>query len=453
VSESWSVLKFGGTSVAGKWQWERIATLVAERRSRGTRVLVVCSALNGVTDALEALADNPTTSGQIEPLIDRHKKLAADLDIDVSDLLDEARLRLHDVLKQLTESPGPAARAALLSQGEWLSSRLGCRYLATAMPIDWVDAREALRVEPEPDPAGKRAWLAACCGAGPEPDLVDRWTEKSPVLITQGFIAAAPDGRPALLGRGGSDTSAALLAGRLGAREVEIWTDVRGLYSADPRREPAARLIPALDYNEALEMAAGGARVIHGRSIRAAAAVGLQILIHKLAEPEAGGTRIGEPDPVAPPGLRAVTCQDDMIVLLLENLDTRQQIGFLAWVFEMIAAAGVSVDLVATSETTTTLAINRASNHLDRVAMESLQERLSERCNVRLYPDCACVNLVGRGARLALGLLDEAGGYFKANPLLMMSQSANDLSISLLVNASSAAELVSLLHRRLVAGA
>jgi aspartokinase len=139
-----------------------------------------------------------------------------------------------------------------------------------------------------------------------------------------------------------------------------------------------------------------------------------------------------------------------MVGLLLENIDTRQQIGFLAGVFEVISRHGVSVDLVATSETTTTLAIQRQANDLDDATLERLVADLEPLCRVEAFPDCSCVNLVGRGARRALPALAAAREFFEHSPLLMASQSANDMSISLLVRAEDAVELAGLLHRELV---
>jgi diaminopimelate decarboxylase/aspartate kinase len=149
-----------------------------------------------------------------------------------------------------------------------------------------------------------------------------------------------------------------LLAARLDAMHVEIWTDVPGLFSADPRLIPGARLLPSLDYDEALEMAASGAKVVHSRSIRAAADAGIQVRIGHLGQSNTTGTTIQDheqmPD-LRAEGIRCVCCQPEMAVLLLQNLDMREQVGFLAWVFTQISDAGISIDLVATSETTTTL--------------------------------------------------------------------------------------------------
>lgn len=451
-SATWVVLKFGGTSVAGPEQWEAIARLAAARADTGRRVLLVCSALAGITDALQELVDSPAEpSDPILDILQRHEELARGLRVASQDLLDDARQFLHHEHEALHANHHPAHQAALLGIGERLSTRIGARFLGQRLDAEWVDARDALEVLPEPEGAESRAWLSARCAAGPSPALQAQWSARSPVLVTEGFVARSADGRTALLGRGGSDTSAALLAGRLQAGAIEIWTDVAGLFSADPRREPAARLLPALGYAEALELAASGARVVHPRCIRAAAEVGIPIEIHDLARPDATGTRIGAGIPPGPEGIKAVTRQDGVLVMLLENSDTRQQVGFLARVFEIVSRRGVSVDLVATSETTTTIAIDKAANHLAAGAAERLAEALEEVCRVRWFDDCSCVNLVGRGARMALARLGPAVASFEDWPLFMLSQSANDLSISLLVSAEHAPELCARLHATLIA--
>jgi diaminopimelate decarboxylase/aspartate kinase len=269
------------------------------------------------------------------------------------------------------------------------------------------------------------------------------------VLITQGFVARTGQGKTALLGRGGSDTSAALLAGRLGAEKLEIWTDVPGLFSADPRQFPQARLLREVDYAEALEMAASGARVIQSRCIRAASATGTPIMIRDIHHCEVEGTRISN-KVSAGTGVKTITCQHNMAVILLENLDTRHQVGFLARVFDIFRRLGISVDLVATSETTTTVAINREANHLGQDELGALVSDLAECCSVRLYDNCVCVNLVGRGIRTSLARLQSTMAHFEQQPLLMLSQSANDLCLSILVNAGDQDPLLRSAHDALI---
>lgn len=443
-------MKFGGTSVAGRPQWETIASLARARQAEGARVLLVCSAVAGVTNQLTALADDPSSESTLGELIDLHRRLGRELGLDERHWLARGTTLLHEGLAGLAEAPGPASRAALLAAGEWLSTRMGTLFLRQqGLDATWVDAREALEVLPEDNLSPARQWLAASCAAGADAALDSLWSGLSQVLVTQGFVARSRDGRTALLGRGGSDTSAALLAGRLLADRLEIWTDVPGLFSADPRLIPAARLLTEVDYAEALEMAASGARVVHPSCIRAAAATHTPLWIRDVSRPAVEGTRIGGAAG-AGSGIKTVTCQEHMAVMLLQNLDARRQVGFLAGVFDVFRRRGVSVDLVATSETTTTVAINKAANHLDRAELDLLSAELGSLCTVDRFDDCVCVNLVGRGARTALSRMQAFMQQFDERPLLMVSQSANDLCLSLLVMAGDHQPLLRAAHAALI---
>jgi diaminopimelate decarboxylase/aspartate kinase len=141
-----------------------------------------------------------------------------------------------------------------------------------------------------------------------------------------------------------------------------------------------------------------------------------------------------------------------MAVILLQNLDARHQVGFLAQVFEIFRRLGISVDLVATSETTTTVAVNRDANHLDADELGTLVSELAERCSVKLFDNCVCVNLVGRGIRTSLVRLQPVMAHFEQQPLLMLSQSANDLCLSILVNAGDENPLLRSAHDALIPG-
>jgi len=459
VKDRWLVLKFGGTSVSGRRQWDTIATLARRRLDDGNRVLLVCSAVSGITNTLQTLGDRADRfeDGEVTAILDRHRQLSGELGVDAEDLVNHAGGEIKRLLKKIANAWGSADRyaatASLLSFGEWLSTRIGERFLKQSLALEWVDAREALQALNESNPASKRAWLSARCRCGPDETLANSWAAMEPVLITQGYVAAHPAGGTALLGRGGSDTTAALLASRLGAGHIEIWTDVPGLFSADPRVVPGARLLQYVSYDEALEMAASGAKVVHSRCIRAAAESGIPIRIHDLENTRFCGTVIrtdGEGHKKDVEGIRGVLCQAQMAVLLLQNLDTREHVGFLARVFAQISEAGISIDLVATSETTTTVAINRASNHLDDAMLETLAEKLRDQCAVTVYPWCSGINLVGRGARMALATIDPESAFFAHHPLLMLSQSANDLCISLLVHSENAGQLLEMLHGELI---
>jgi len=446
----WIVMKFGGTSVAGRPQWETIAALARQRQAEGWRVLLVCSAVAGVTNRLTALADDPAADTGLQELIEVDRSLGRELGLEERRWLARATTLLRECLDGLRKEPGPPARAVLLAAGEWLSTQIGSLFLRDqGIDATWVDAREALETLPEPDLSPVRQWLSADCAAGSDAALQALWSGLGPVLITQGFTARSADGRTALLGRGGSDTSAALLAGRLQSQRLEIWTDVPGLFSADPRLIPEARLLKEVDYAEALEMAASGARVVHPRCIRAAAETQTPLWIKDANRPAIEGTRIGA-TAEAGQGIKTVTCQRGMAVMLLQNLDARRQVGFLAGVFDVFRRHGVSIDLVATSETTTTVAVNKEANHLGRGELDTLAAELSPLCTVERFDDCVCVNLVGRGARIALSRLQPAMLQFEERPLLMVSQSANDLCLSLLVLAGDHEPLLQAAHAALI---
>jgi len=449
MSEKWLVLKFGGTSVTGRRQWDTIASLARARQDDGYRVLLVCSAVAGVTNYLTALANQPDPESGLGDLLDIHRSLSAELDLDFDLWLPEAEQGIRKCLARIGDNPGPSSTAGLMAFGEWLSTRIGAGFLRQSLDAGWVDARDALEILPEPDLSPARRWLSASCKPGPDKALADRWAKLDPILVTQGFVARTKSGETALLGRGGSDTSAALLAGRLSAQRLEIWTDVPGLFSADPRLIPEARLLSEVDYAEALEMAASGAKVVQSRCIRAASSTATPIIIRDVNRRDIEGTRIGNTKRDAT-GVKTITCQDNMAVILLQNLDARHQVGFLAGVFGIFRRRGISVDLVATSETTTTVAVNCAANHLGADELGGLADELAEICKVGLFDNCVCVNLVGRGARTALARIQHTMEIFEQKPLLMLSQSANDLCLSILVKAGDHDPLLRNAHKALI---
>jgi len=451
LNQGWVVLKFGGTSVAGRPQWQTIRDLLSERLEAGNRVLLVCSAVSGATNRLSELADQPNETS-LNAILDTHIKLAAEMNVPTDQWLEAARERMQTCMRKLQQGENHAARADLLATGEWLSTRIGASFLNQTLSVDWLDARNYLIAKVEPELSLARQILSASCAAGFDQNFRETCAGLKPVVITQGFIAADPTGATVLLGRGGSDTSAALLAGRLGAGSVEIWTDVPGLFSADPRLVPEARLLEELEYSEALEMAASGAKVVHPSCIRAAAETGTTVLIRDTGRPQLTGTRIG-PQPMPSRGVKNITSQKEMLVLLLQKLDNRREVGFLAGVFDIFRKRGVSIDLVATSETTTTVAINRPANLLDDAALAGLVHDLQELCSVVVYPDCVCVNLVGNSVRTALAQVQTSMEFFNDRALLMLSQSANDLCLSMLMPASEHELLVQQLHSELIVGA
>ncbi|MGH6819840.1 MAG: hypothetical protein ACREDU_03140, partial [Methylocella sp.] len=184
----WAVLKFGGTSVSGRPQWEAIARLVRARWEQGWRVVLVCSAVTGVTDDLSALADEPASGTKAEAVLERHRRLAAELGVPETGWLCAAAKVIHRCRSALEEGTNDeekyAARAELLGQGEWLSTRIGGAFLKEFIPVSWVDVRTVLRVQEEPELSPARQWLSASCEPGFSAEMARDWEQLEPIVIT-----------------------------------------------------------------------------------------------------------------------------------------------------------------------------------------------------------------------------------------------------------------------------
>src|SRR6185312_15173597 len=241
-------MKFGGTSVATLLRWQNILELVANRRAEGARVLVVVSALSGVTDALKQLCkqgDHAQRSDAAGSIVQRHYELLEHMQLALPDTLGE---RLSELVKLAHEGAATlgelAWQAQVQAHGELMSSALGAAFLChSGLPTQWLDARECLSAVALPNQNERTRLLSAMVEAKPDPALNARLAALGEVFITQGFIARESKGRTVLLGRGGSDTSAAYFGALLKAQRVEIWTDVAGMFTANPRQVPGARLL------------------------------------------------------------------------------------------------------------------------------------------------------------------------------------------------------------------
>ena len=273
ISHDWVVMKFGGTSVSTADRWQTICDLIRARLDDGLRPLIVHSAIAGMSNRLEA-ALVAAAQGDPDTLRDEiaagHHRLATDLGLDAEELLADYLAELDQLLAgiRLVREASPRVQARVMALGELMATRLGAAYLrASGLEVDWVDARELL-VSEDLDENETSRYLAASCDFSPDTGFQSELAARPGVLITQGFIARNREGEGVLLGRGGSDTSAAYLAARLKASRLEIWTDVPGLFSADPRMVPGARLLRRLSYEEAQEIASTGGSVLHPRCIR-----------------------------------------------------------------------------------------------------------------------------------------------------------------------------------------
>ena len=183
-------------------------------------------------------------------------------------------------------------RARVMANGELMATEIGARFLKSqGVDVTWMDARDMLSAE-DRGASAKASVLSATCSFAPDAALEKRLDASTPVVITQGFIARDSEGNTCLLGRGGSDTSAAYLGAKIRAKAIEIWTDVPGMFSANPRATPTARLIRALHYDEAQEIATSGAKVLHPRCLLPARQYQIPLYVYATQTPDLEGTLI-----------------------------------------------------------------------------------------------------------------------------------------------------------------
>ncbi len=450
------VLKFGGTSVATRENWETIAALLRSRLAEGLRPVVVHSALKGVSNALEALLDNAVAadvSDDLAAIREQHTRLAHALGLDADALIGDALHELEQLVAgvRLVREVSVRVRVRVMALGELMATRLGAAYLASRdIPVRWVDAREFMLSTPQPTAERERGYLAATCEYEYDQDLVDSLGAAGEVVLTQGFIARNQGGETVLLGRGGSDTSAAYLASRLGARRLEIWTDVPGLFTADPKRVPSARLLTALHYDEAQELASAGSTVLHPRCLSPVRQGRIPLFIRCTQAPEIPGTVISAVTDETEPQVKGICLRDGLTLISMTSVGMWHEAGFLARAFAVFGQLGISVDLVTTSETNVTVSVDSADGALAGGLRESLVSELERICRVRIIDDCAAVSLVGRKIRTILPRLAPALEVFEEERIHLMSQAANDLNLSFVVDDEQGHRLVGKLHSSLM---
>ena len=455
----WAVLKFGGTSVASHERWTTIAKIIRARQDDGYRPVVVCSAISGITDALEHLIANALDGNPdavLATIRQRHRTLADELDVDVDAILGDAFDQLERLAQgiALIGEVSPRLRARLMAHGELMSTRLGAAFLSDqGIDVHWRDARTMLESEADAPVSEHQAYLSASCPAAPDPELQrDLSADASTVVLTQGFIARNPDGDTVLIGRGGSDTSAAYLAVKLGAERLEIWTDVPGLFSADPRQVPDAHLLSQLAYDEAQELATMGAEVLHPRCIDPVRRHGIPLHIRSTEAPSIDGTVISSEAPEHPAHLKAISAKTGVMLISMSTLGMWQRVGFLANVFEVFKRHGLSIDLVATSEANVTVSLDSLTNTLEPPVIASVVDDLEAYCTVETIRSCAAVSLIGRHIRALLPDLSPAFSVFDGQPVHLMTQAASDLNVTVVVDENQAEGLVPALHERLFPG-
>jgi diaminopimelate decarboxylase/aspartate kinase len=449
------VIKFGGTSVSSRQTWNNIAKIAQQHISQGMQPVIVCSALSQISNKLEKACEAALFSEHTnieKDIINAYKTLADELDVAFS-LIDNELIQLNQWLTgiALLKEASARTRAQILSLGELMMTRLGHAFLQKKINCLWFDVRHALVSSPMPGASDVVNFLSAYCDSAPKPALSHLLADSGcQAIITQGFFAANPQGETVLLGRGGSDTTAALLAAMLQAKCCEIWTDVPGIYTANPHQLPHARLLKQLNYDEAQEIASMGAKVLHPNCIPPVRRASIPMFVKFTNLPAHSGTRISHISDEKAPPIKSIQVKHSILLISIDTLNMWQQVGFLADVFTAFKSHGFSVDLLSSSEFNVTVSLDSNAKLHDRGALEQLLIDLNQFGRAKLIEPCSAVSLVGHHIRTVLPQLGPMLEVFDAQQIYLMSLASNDLNLTFVVNESQAEKLCQKLHLLLI---
>ncbi|MFB2860969.1 lysine-sensitive aspartokinase 3 [Aeromonas hydrophila] len=445
-----NVAKFGGTSVANAAAMNNCAEVVLANPA--TRV-VVLSASAGVTNLLVALAqgdlDEAGQEAQLVRLTEIQQVILTELGDpgDLSDLIHGQLGEIRTMARQAHLHTDAELADRLIACGELMSTRLFTELLRQrGVKACWQDARQLLRTDSRFGKASvDLAATRALCQAALGPLLGDS------LIITQGFIGADGDGRTTTLGRGGSDYSAALLAEALDAGSIEIWTDVPGIYTTDPRLVTRARPIPEISFVEAAEMATFGAKVLHPATLQPAVRQDIPVFVGSSKDPAAGGTWI-RASTRTNPLFRAVALRRNQVLVTLHSLNMFHAYGFLAEVFGILARHRISVDLITTSEVSVSLTLDHTGSQSngEPILGDKVLAELGQLCKVQVETGLALVALIGNRMSEAAGVGSQVFDAIREHNIRMICYGASAHNLCFLVKEDEAGHIVNRLHQELL---
>lgn len=445
-----NVAKFGGTSVANAAAMNNCADVVLANPA--TRV-VVLSASAGVTNLLVALAqgdlDEAGQEAQLVRLTEIQQAILTELGDpgDLSGLIHGQLGEIRTMARQAHLHTDAELADRLIACGELMSTRLFTELLRQrGVKACWQDARQLLRTDSRFGKASvDLAATRALCQAALGPLLGDS------LIITQGFIGADGDGRTTTLGRGGSDYSAALLAEALDAGTIEIWTDVPGIYTTDPRLVTRARPIPEISFVEAAEMATFGAKVLHPATLQPAVRQNIPVFVGSSKDPAAGGTWI-RASTRTNPLFRAVALRRNQVLVTLHSLNMFHAYGFLAEVFGILARHRISVDLITTSEVSVSLTLDHTGSQSngEPILGDKVLAELGQLCKVQVETGLALVALIGNRMSEAAGVGSQVFDAIREHNIRMICYGASAHNLCFLVKEDEAGHIVNRLHQELL---
>ncbi len=447
------VMKFGGTSVGSPERFLTIVDIVRKTSKEHGAPVVVVSAMSGVTDLLIKAAQEAKDRNLdaaldvLDKIHEKHKdtiytlfQQASIVDELVEDL--ESHLNKLDIILRGVSYLGELTKRsldAISCFGELLSSLI----LATLLEKEgieskWIDARSFLITD---NTFGKAVPLWETTTAKAQGTILPELADDR-VVVTQGFIGSTSNGITTTLGRGGSDYSAAIIGVACEAEEIQIWTDVDGMMTADPRVVPDAKVLSTVSFQAASELAYFGAKVLHPLTIKPAVEKNIPVRILNTLKTDARGTVISDDDDDDQP-IYAIASKKSITALFFNSLNMLMSHGFLAKLFSVFDKYRTPIDLIATSEVSVSVTIDNTEN------IESIMENLYDLCDVRMMQDVAIVSVVGTHFRAKSGIAGKVFDCLKDINIIMISGGASDITLSFVVSNEDADRAVKKLHDHL----
>ncbi|HEU4509472.1 MAG TPA: lysine-sensitive aspartokinase 3 [Pyrinomonadaceae bacterium] len=442
------VMKFGGTSVADAPAFENVARVVGAQRDASP--VVVVSAMSGVTDRLLAAATIASERNaheaisSLEDLFDRHKReakqlLAASEADAFSGRVNDAATHVAELLRKIEHNPSEfkPLQDGVVSTGETLSSTLLAEVLKhLGITARQVDARRCIITDEEYTSASP---LMDHTFSATQEELRPLLENKI-VPVLGGFIASTTTGATTTLGRGGSDYTAALIGAALNADEIQIWTDVTGVLTADPRVVPEAQTVERLSYSEAAELAYFGAKVLHPKTIQPAIESYIPVRICNSRAPQERGTLVGPQTETSPRTLKAIAHKTGVTTVQITSARMLGAYGFLRALFEVFERHRTVVDVVTTSEVSVSLSLD------DDSTLPEIVEELRKLGNVSVEKGFAIICVVGEGLQGQPGIAAKVFSTISDINVTLISQGASRINFTFAIEEGKVKEAVRRLH-------
>jgi aspartate kinase len=443
-------MKFGGTSVGDVAAFVRVIRVISTQVPR--RPVIVVSAMNGITDALISAfeiareGDLSNAFQSVESLLERHIKVSRHfIDNDRPNLfnteLELVRVELSDLLVRASRRSLPLAmlKDAIVSYGEQLSSRLLAEVLAERdIRSRHVDSRRLIITDDEYGSAqpifDETETLVR--------SVIDPMIATGEVPVMGGFIAANRGGETTTLGRGGSDYSAALVAAALNASELQIWTDVTGVMTCDPRICPTARTIPVLSYEEAAELAYFGAKVLHPKTIKPAVDNSIAVRICNTFDPVAKGTMVLAETEETTNKIKSIAYKKNITILRITSARMLGAFGFMSALFQVFDRYRTVIDVISTSEVSVALTLDKADS------VDKLVEELNRLGEVEVETGFAVICVVGEGLRASTGIAAKIFSTIDDINIALVSHGASSLNLTFVIKEKYVADVIRRLHQQ-----